>query len=46
MDAEELFRADDGGVTRVEREHNVAVAVGPSKHQFPLDPDASHMSLT
>ena len=46
MDAEELLRAKDGGVARVEREHNVAVAVRPSKRQFPLDLDSSHLSRT
>ena len=46
MDAEELLRADDGGVARVEREHGVAVAVRPSKRPFPLDLDSSHLSRT
>jgi hypothetical protein len=46
MDAEELLRADDGGVARVERKHNVAVAVGRSKCQFPLDLDSSHLLRT
>jgi hypothetical protein len=46
MDAEELLRADDGGVARVERKHNVAVAVGSSKCHFPLDLHSSHLSRT
>jgi hypothetical protein len=47
MDAEKVLRADDGGVARVEREHNVAaVALGPSKRHFPLDLDSSHLSRT
>jgi hypothetical protein len=47
MDAEELLGADDGGVARVEREHDVAaVALGPSKRYFPLDLDPSHLSRT
>lgn len=46
MDAEELLRADDGWVARVEREHNVAVAVGLSTFQSPLSLDSSHLSRT